>query len=114
MNIQIIGTRKCSDTRKAERFFKERGYKAHFVDLNERGLSIGELENISRVSGTEALLDRESKLYQKRGLAYMEFDILEELLRTPLLLKTPVVRCGKEVTVGLEPQQWQAWLDRNG
>jgi arsenate reductase len=113
MNIQIVGTRKCADTRKAERFFKERGHKAQFVDLNERGLSAGELENISRFTGAEALLDRDSKAYNRRGLAYMEFDILEELLRTPLLLKTPVVRCGREVTVGYEPDRWQTWLDRN-
>lgn len=113
MNIQIIGTRKCNDTKKAERFFKERGHRAHFLDLNERGLSAGELENISRVTGAEPLLDRNSKLYRRRGMEYMEFDILEELLRHPLLLRTPIIRCGKEVTVGYEPERWQAWLDRD-
>ena len=114
MNIQIIGTRKCNDTRKAERFFKERGLSVHFVDLNERGLSAGELENISRVVGEESLLDRESKLYSRRGLEYMIFDIVEELLRHPLLLKTPVVRCGKEVTVGYVPETWKTWLEQDG
>jgi arsenate reductase len=113
MNIQIIGTRKCNDTKKAERFFKERGRKIHFVDLAERGLSPGELENISRITGVEPLLDRDSRLYRQRGLAYMEFDILTELLRFPLLLKTPLVRCGGEVTVGYQPGTWLAWLDRD-
>ncbi len=110
VNIQIIGTPKCKDTNKAMRFFKERGNKPHFVDLRERPLSKGELENIKRTIPEEDLLDRESKEYIKSGLAYMVFDISEKLLENPLLLRTPIVRMGSQVTVGNEPKIWKQWL----
>jgi len=85
----------------------------HFVDLRERPLSPGELQNISRGLDPETLLDRESKAFQSRGLAYKLFDPLEELLKEPLLLRTPVVRCGRELTVGTAAdarERWQSWL----
>ncbi len=110
MTVQIIGTRKCSHTRKAERFFKERGIKIHLVDLRERGLSKGELENITRKIDTEDLIDTACQEYGKRGLEYMIFDPLEELLKHPLLMKTPVVRYGNRVTVGYSPEEWKPWL----
>jgi arsenate reductase len=110
MTVQIIGTRNSRDTRKAIRFFKERGMEPHLVDLNERPLSRGELENIAREVGAEELVDRDSKEYQRRGMAYMLFDPIEELTRSPLLLRTPVVRCGREATVGLDPGTWSRWL----
>ena len=69
ITIQIFGTKKCTETRKAERFFRERGIKVHFVDLNEKGLAQGELRNIAaRVGGVESLIDREGKRYVERGL----------------------------------------------
>ena len=108
--IQIIGTRKCQNTRKAERFFRERGLKPHFVDLNERSLSEGELRNIRRNLDPQTLLDSESQAYAKAGLAYMVYDPLEEALKNPALLKTPIIRFGKEVTVGLQPEVWKDWL----
>lgn len=108
--MQIIGTRKCPETRKAERYFRERGASVHFVDLRERPLSPGELANISRGLDPEQLLDRESPEFQRRGLAYKVFDPLQEILAHPLLLRTPVVRFGREVTLGPQPAVWESWL----
>lgn len=110
MNIQIIGTRKCKETQKAERFFKERRITFHFRNLNEKGLTKGELENISRAIPVEDLIDRESKRYKERGMQYMKFDIEEELLSDPLLLKTPIVRNERLVTVGYKPEVWKEWI----
>jgi arsenate reductase (glutaredoxin) len=111
MQVQIIGTKKSKDTQKAERFFKERGVSVQFVDLRKRPLSGGELANIARVVGADALLDTEGAAYESRGLAYMEFDVLEELEEHPELLRVPVVRHGRQATVGYEPRTWQSWLD---
>lgn len=111
MNIQIIGTKKCKETQKAERFFKERRIPFHFRDLSEKGLAKGELDNITRVIPLEMLLDTESKRYKERGLQFMKFDIEEELLTDPLLLKTPIVRNGKLVTIGYTPDIWKKWIE---
>lgn len=111
MNIQIIGTKKCNDTKKAERFFKERGIKFHFRDLNEKGLSLGELENIMRVFDADELIDREGKEYKKRNLEFIIHDVEEELLNYPLLFKTPIVRNGSKVTIGNQPDVWKEWMD---
>ena len=110
MVIQIFGTPKGKDTRKAERFFKERRVPIQSVDLGEKGLSPGELRNITQAISAEDLIDTESKQYQKRNLQYMKFDIAEELLEDPLLLRTPIVRYGHRVTVGYEPDTWLEWL----
>ena len=111
MNIQIIGVKSCSDTRKAERYFKERRIPFHFRDLNEKGMAKGELENIIRVIPLDELIDREGKQFKKRNLQYMVYNIEEELLNDSLLLKTPIVRNGKEVTVGFEPEVWKMWIN---
>lgn len=113
MNIQIFGTKKCSDTRKAERYFKERRIDFHFRDLSEKGISKGELENIKRAFDVEELIDKEGKQYQKRNLKYIKHDIEEALLEDALLFKTPIVRNGKEVIVGYEPDVWEKWI-QNG
>jgi len=110
LNIQILGTKKCSDTRKAERFFKERNVKFHFRDLSEKGVSKGELENIKRVYDVEDLIDREGKQFKKRNLSYMVFDVENELLEDPLLFKTPIVRNGGKATIGYEPDVWKEWI----
>lgn len=110
MNIQIIGTKKCKETQKAERFFKERRIPFHFKDLNIKGLSKGELNNITRVFDLEYLLDREGKEFKKRNLEYMVYDLEEELLNDPLLLKTPIVRNGGKVTLGYDPDTWNKWI----
>lgn len=110
MNIQIFGTKKCSNTKKAERFFKERNIKFHPRELTEKGVSKGELENIKRKIELDDLIDTNGKQYKKRGLEYMVFDKEDELLNDPLLFKTPIVRNGSEVTVGYEPDVWKEWI----
>jgi arsenate reductase-like glutaredoxin family protein len=110
ISVQIIGTKKCNDTKKAERFFKERGIQTHFRDVTEKGLSKGELENICRSIELEDLIDKESKQYSKRGMKYMVFDIEEEILNDPLLLKTPIVRYKGKSTLGFMPEVWKQWI----
>lgn len=110
MNIQIFGTKSCRETQKALRFFKERRIQFHFRDLNEKGISPGELNNISQAIPLENLIDRNGKQYKKRNLEYMVFNIEEELLNDPLLLRTPVVRNGRLATAGYEPDIWQEWI----
>ncbi len=113
MEVQVFGTRKCKDTQKALRFFKERRIKAHFVDLNERAASPGELRRFEQKFGPEALLDRESKRFRERGLhvAHLpEARILPLLAEEPLLLKTPLVRFGNRLTLGLAEGEWKRWV----
>jgi arsenate reductase len=108
MALQIFGTRKCSDTRKAERFFKERGVSFQFVDLAEKGISPGELRAIIRAVGRDALIDTEGALFRNKGLAYVEYDPEEEALKDPLLLRTPIVRNSARAAVGPDPRAWKA------
>ncbi len=120
MNIQIFGTKKCPDTRKAERFFRERGVRFQWIDLAEKGMSPGELRSVAAcVGGMEALIDSEGKRYVEKGLKYAALagSRIEQLLvEDPLLLRTPVVRSGKKATVLYQPEVWAAWLkaDRGG
>lgn len=110
MNIQIFGIKKCQDTRKAERYFKERAIKFQFINLVEKGLSKGELNSVkAAVGGLEALVDREGKQYQKRNFRYLAHTLEKELLNDPLLLKTPIVRNGARATVGYQPEIWKEW-----
>lgn len=111
MNIQIFGTKKCNDTKKAERYFKERGIQCHYRDLSEKGISEGELENIKKVFDVEQLIDKDGKQYKKRNLKFILHDIENELLTDALLFKTPIVRNGNKVTIGYEPEIWKNWLD---
>ncbi len=111
MNIQIFGTKKCSDSRKAERFFKERRVPFHYRELTEKGLAKGELDNITRSIPLGELLDKDGKQFQKRNLSYLVYKIEDELLNDPLLLKTPIVRNGKESTIGYSPETWQKWIN---
>jgi arsenate reductase-like glutaredoxin family protein len=109
MNLQIFGTLKCQDTRKAQRYFKERHIPYQFVDLTQKALSKGELNSIKTAIGIDNLIDRESKLYARKNLKYLTHDIEEELLKDPLLLKTPIVRNGRNATVGYQPDVWKTW-----
>src|SRR6266540_2287745 len=109
MNIQIIGTKKCQQTQKAERYFKERAIPYQFVDLAVRGLSKGELSKAKTAVGVQNLIDTEGKEYAKRNLKYMIHDVEEVLLAYPLLLKTPLVRNGARATVGYCPEIWHGW-----
>ncbi|RKY94957.1 MAG: ArsC family transcriptional regulator [Ignavibacteriae bacterium] len=110
MNIQIFGTKKCKETQKAERFFKERRIPFHFRNLDEKGIAKGELENIKRAIPIDDLFDNEGKQFKKRNLEFMVYDKEEELLNDPLLFKTPIVRNGKLATVGYESEIWREWI----
>lgn len=113
MEVQVFGTRKCKDTQKALRFFKERRVKVHFVDLKERAASAGELKRFEQKFGAEALLDREGKRYRDRGLHVAHVTgprILPMLVDDPELLVTPLVRYGGKLTVGLAESEWRGWM----
>ena len=112
MNIQIFGTKKCSETRKAERFFKERGIKYQFVDLKEKGMSKGELLSVAQVNGgIDAMINPDAK--DKNMIAMLKYlaeeDKLGKLLENQGVLFTPIVRNGKQSTVGYKPDVWKDW-----
>ena len=112
MNIQIFGTKKSGDTRKAERYFKERGIKFQSVDLKEKGMSKGELMSVMQsVGGIDALIDSDSK--DKQTLALIQYLVpeqkFEKLLENQSVLKQPVVRNGRQATVGYMPEVWKTW-----
>jgi arsenate reductase-like glutaredoxin family protein len=113
MNIQIFGTKKCQDTRKAERWFQERGIRFQAIDLKQKGMAPGELRSVAaRVGGMEALIDREGKRYVDKGLKYAAPTgprIENILLEDPLLLRTPIVRNGSQATLGYQPDVWEEW-----
>ena len=102
MNIQIFGKSKCFDTKKAQRYFKERRIKFQFVDIIQYGMSRGELNSVKNAVGITALSDNPEITY----LAY-DSDKLEKLFDYPDLLKTPIVRNGKQATVGYQPDVWK-------
>lgn len=109
MNIQIFGKAKCFDTKKAERYFKERRIPFQSIDLGKYGISRGELLSVKKAVGLEALLDtKHPDAALVTYLAYEE-DKLEKLLGEPKLLKTPIVRNGRQATVGYCPEVWKDW-----
>lgn len=112
MNIQIFGTKKCNDTKKAERFFKERGIKFQFIDMKEKGMSKGEFISVAQANnGIENMLDPNAK--DKDTLALIKYiaddDKLEKILENQQVIKTPVVRNGKQSTLGYQPDVWKKW-----
>jgi arsenate reductase len=109
LNIQIFGTTKCQDTRKAQRYFQERRIPFQFINLTEKGPSRGELNGLKAAVGIDNLIDREGRAYARKNLKYLTHNVEEELLNDPLLLKTPVVRNGREATVGYQPEVWKSW-----
>jgi arsenate reductase-like glutaredoxin family protein len=112
MEVQIFGIKKSPDTRKALRFFAERRVKTHFVDLQERAASPGELKRFAQKFGVEALIDRQSRRFLDRGLAASRFSDerwLEKLVEEPLILRMPLVRQGSQLTVGDATDVWQGW-----
>lgn len=117
MEVQVFGRKNCPDTRKALRFFAERRVKAHFVDLDVRAASPGELRRFVQRFGVEALLDREGKHFAERGLRaarYGDEAWLERLADDPGLLRTPLVRWLQRLTIGPAEAEWRGWLDRPG
>lgn len=112
MNIQIFGKPKCFDTKKAERYFKERGIKYQLIDVTQKGMSRGEFNSVKQaVGGTENLIDQNCKDKQLLGLVkYLrEEDKEEKILQNPKLIKTPVVRDGNKATVGYQAEVWKSW-----
>lgn len=112
MNIQIFGKSKCFDTKKAERYFKERGIKFQSIDVARFGMSEGEYKNIkSAVGGMNNLIDEKSKEYANLSIAYLAYESDKEiaLLENPAMFKTPIVRNGKKATVGFCPEIWKDW-----
>ncbi len=112
MNIQIFGTKKSSDTRKAERFFKERGIRFQSVDMKEKGLSKGEFQSVLQaVGGLDAMLDPNCKdkdlLLLIKYLA--EEDRPQKALENQSVLRLPIVRNGRQATVGYQPDVWKKW-----
>ena len=112
MNIQIFGTKKCNDTKKAERFFKERGIKYQFIDMKEKGMSKGEFTSVAQANGgLENMINWEEK--DQDILALIKYiadeDKLEKVLENPQVIKTPVVRNGKQSTLGYQPDVWKGW-----
>lgn len=129
MNIQIFGTKKCNDTKKAERFFKERGIKYQFIDMKEKGMSKGELTSVAQANGglenminwegrtksggLRSCADRSGAETDQDILALIKYiadeDKLEKVLENPQVIKTPVVRNGKQSTLGYQPDVWKGW-----
>ena len=129
MNIQIFGTKKCNDTKKAERFFKERGIKYQFIDMKEKGMSKGEFTSVAQANGglenminwegrtksggLRSCADRSGAETDQDLLALIKYtadeDKLEKVLENPQVIKTPVVRNGKQSTLGYQPDVWKRW-----
>ena len=109
MNIQIYGKNKCFDTKKAQRWFQERKIKFQFIDLPKYGMGPRELENVARAVGVDALID--PKHPDAKTLSYYAYDSqkLEYLLEHPKAIRTPIVRNGKQATVGDCPDVWKGW-----
>jgi arsenate reductase len=111
MNIQIFGTKKCFDTKKTERYFKERRIKFQFIDLNEKDLSKRELQSVISAVGINELINNKSKEYAKLNIEHIRTPSTKEeiLLKNPKLYKTPIVRNARNATVGYKPEIWGQW-----
>jgi arsenate reductase-like glutaredoxin family protein len=115
MEVQIFGTKKSPDTRKALRFFAERRVKTHFVDLQERPASPGELKRFAQRCGIESLVDRGSRRYADLGLESARLSKerwLDKLATEPLLLRMPLVRQGSRLTLGEATEVWRGWTGK--
>jgi arsenate reductase-like glutaredoxin family protein len=110
--IQIFGVKNCNETKKAIRYFKERRVTIQFINLEEKGLSKGELESVARRIPLEELIDKEGKQFRKRQLAYKIYDLETELLEDPLLFKTPITRFGSLAAIGNTPKIWDEWIKK--
>ena len=113
MNIQIYGTSKCFDTKKAQRYFKERGIKFQFIDLAKFGMSKGEYNSIKTAlkMKVDDLVNEKSKKYDSSFIKYLASEEAKEekLLENQELFKTPIVRNGKKATLGYCPEIWKEW-----
>lgn len=110
MNIQIFGSSKSFDSKKAQRWFQERRIRFQYIDLPVKGLSPREYLSVRQKVGFEALLNPKCKAYETLFMAYLTPEAREEkLLEHPELFQTPIVRNGKEATVGYCPEIWEKW-----
>ena len=110
MNIQIFGSSKSFDSKKAERWFKERRIKYQYIDLVKKGVSPGEYRSIRAAVGYENLVNRECLTYRELGMDYLLPDAAEEkLLLYPEMFHAPIVRNGRQATVGYQPDVWAKW-----
>jgi arsenate reductase (glutaredoxin) len=111
MNIQIFGKSKCFDTKKAERYFKERKIKYQYIDILRYGLSKGEMESVRNAVGLENIIDNTAKEYAVLNLQYIKSAAMREeiLVKNPRLYQTPIVRNGRCATVGFKPEVWKDW-----
>jgi arsenate reductase-like glutaredoxin family protein len=111
MNIQIFGNKKSFDSKKAERWFKERRIKFQYIDLPRYGMSAGEYRSVKQKLGFAALIDTDCRAYEELYVAYLTPEAQEEkLLENPELFRTPIVRNGKLCTVGYCAETWEQWL----
>jgi arsenate reductase len=106
MNIQIFGTSKCFDTKKAQRYFKERGIRFQMIDLKEKEMSRGEFENVARELVNPAAKDKQTLALLD---ALVDWQKEDKLFENQQLFKTPIVRNGKKATVGYQPEIWKTW-----
>ena len=109
MNIQIFGKSKCFDTKKAERYFKERRIKYQYIDVLRYGMSRGELSAVKNAVGLEAMIDTNDEDYPLVRYLASDEARLDKLFEDPYLIKTPIVRNGKQATVGYCPEVWKDW-----
>ncbi len=112
MNIQIFGTKKCFDTKKAERYFKERKIKYQLIDMKEKGMSKGEFNAVKKaVGGIDCMIDENAK--DKDLLVLIKYltdsDKEEKVFENQHIIKTPVVRSGKNAVTGFHPEVWEKW-----
>ena len=115
MEVQIFGIKKSAETRKALRFFAERRVKTHFVDLQERPASPGELKRFAQKFGAEALVDRASRRFADLGLHAARLSDerwVEKLANEPMILRVPLVRFGQQLTIGEATSTWREWTGR--
>lgn len=113
MNLQIFGSTKSFDTKKAERYFKERRIKYQLIDMKEKGMSKGELTAVRVAIGINDIIDSKAKNYSKSNLQNVRsVEIKEEiLLKDQSLINLPIVRNGKKATVGYKPEVWEEWIN---
>ena len=109
MNIQIFGKTKCFDTRKAERYFKERRIKYQYIDIIKYGMSRGELKSVISALGLDKIVNQEDQDYPLYQYLASDEAKTEKLYEIPELIKTPIVRNGKKATIGYCPNIWKGW-----
>ena len=109
MNIQIYGKSKCFDTKKAERYFKERRIKYQYIDILKYGMSIGELNSVISAVGIDNIVDPKDQDYELYIRLARREDKINRLYEIPEMIRTPVVRNGKKATIGNCPEEWKTW-----